>query len=111
MSFKKFKHTQLGENLLPVYLHYLLLYKLQPFCFVMRKVKIFDFLNNQWIMLLCIGSHSKGFALYHDKSLHIYFFYVQRQANNDFLKDVECSVNQKIKECMILLQIYVGSSK
>ena len=27
-----------------------------------------------------------GFALNHDKSLQIYFFYVKRQAKGDFLK-------------------------
>ena len=36
---------------------------------------------------------TNGFALNHDKSLQIYFFCVKRQAKNDFLKDVESTVN------------------
>ena len=36
---------------------------------------------------------TNGFALYYDKSLQIYFFCVKRQAKNDFLKDVESTVN------------------
>ena len=32
-------------------------------------------------------------ALNHDKNLQIYFFCVKRQANNDFLKDVERTVD------------------
>ena len=32
---------------------------------------------------------TNGFASNRDKSLHIYFFCVKRQAKNDFLKDVE----------------------
>ena len=35
---------------------------------------------------------TNGFALNHDKSLQIYFFCVQRQANNDFLKYVESTL-------------------
>ena len=35
---------------------------------------------------------TNGFALNHDKSLKIYFFWVHRQAKNDFLKDVESTV-------------------
>ena len=36
---------------------------------------------------------TNGFALNHDKNLHIYFFCVKRQAKNDFLKDVESTVD------------------
>ena len=35
---------------------------------------------------------TNGFALNHDRSLQIYFFCVQRQAKNDFPKDVERTV-------------------
>ena len=35
---------------------------------------------------------TNGFALNHDKSLQIYLFCVQRQAKNDFPKDVERTV-------------------
>ena len=39
---------------------------------------------------------TNGFALNHDKSLQIYFFYLKHWAKNDFLKDVESTVdNQK----------------
>ena len=40
---------------------------------------------------MCIGS---WFALNHDKSLQIDFFCVKRLANNDFLKDVESTVER-----------------
>ena len=36
---------------------------------------------------------TNGFALNHDKSLQMYFFYVKRQAKQDFLKDVESTVS------------------
>ena len=36
---------------------------------------------------------TNGFASNCDKSLHIYFFCVKRQAKNDFLKDVEKPFN------------------
>ena len=36
---------------------------------------------------------TKGLVLNHDKSLQIYFFCVKRQAKNDFLKDVESTVD------------------
>ena len=35
---------------------------------------------------------TNSFALYHNKSLQVYFFCVKRQAKNDFLKDVESTV-------------------
>ena len=41
---------------------------------------------------------TNGFALNHDKSLQIYFFCVKRQAKNDFLKDVESTVDERQKE-------------
>ena len=36
---------------------------------------------------------TNGFALSHDKKLQISFFCVKRQAKNDFLKDVESTVD------------------
>ena len=39
---------------------------------------------------------TNGFALNHDKSLQIYFFYIMRQAKNDFLKDVESTVDKSV---------------
>ena len=37
---------------------------------------------------------TNSFALNCDKNLQIYFFYVKRQAKNDFRKDVESRVDQ-----------------
>ena len=37
---------------------------------------------------------TNSFALNRDKSLQIYVFCVKRQAKNDFLKDVESTVDQ-----------------
>ena len=39
---------------------------------------------------------SNGFAFNHDKSLQTYIFCVKRQANNDFLKDVESTVGTDV---------------
>ena len=36
---------------------------------------------------------TNGFALNHDKNLQIYFLCVKHQAKNDFLKDVESTVD------------------
>ena len=41
---------------------------------------------------------TNGFALNHDKSLQIYFFCVKRQAKNDFLKDIESTVEHIAKQ-------------
>ena len=52
---------------------------------------------------------TNGFALNHDKSLQIYFFCVQRQAKNDFPKDVErtvgtvCMLSQRRLKLLIVL--------
>ena len=37
---------------------------------------------------------TNGFALNHDKRLQSYFFCVKRQEKNNFLKDVESTVNE-----------------
>ena len=39
---------------------------------------------------------TNGFALNHEKSLQIYFFCVKRQANNDFLKDIESTITNDL---------------
>ena len=47
---------------------------------------------------------TNGFALNHDKSLQIHFFYVKRQAKNDFLKDVESTVtiDHHVSKCFVV---------
>ena len=41
---------------------------------------------------------TNGFALNHDKSLQIYFFWVKRKVKNYFLKVVESTVVEMLKE-------------
>ena len=64
---------------------------LEDFCMAFANMQV----SEMWPMgfLSCILCYARGFALYHDKSLQIYFFCVKRQAKNNFLKDVESTVN------------------
>ena len=85
---------ELVENLAPSYLPYRFLHDFASFL-LWEKVKIFDFLKTND----CNESFhtqevtTNGFALDHDKSLQVYFFCVKCQAKNDFLKDVESTVD------------------
>ena len=50
----------------------------------MTRIKLFC----AWVVM------TNGFALHHDKSLQVYFFCVKPQSKNDFLKDVESTVEE-----------------
>ena len=90
-SFRKIEQAKLVENLPPSYLPYRFLQNLHSW----EKGKIFDFLktNDQNKTFCAYVVKTNGFALSHDKSLQIYFFFVKRQAKNDFPKDVESTVS------------------
>ena len=60
----------------------------------MGKSEIIWCFKNHWLeKKKCAQAvTTNGFALNHNKILHIYFFCVKRQAKNNFLEDVESTV-------------------
>ena len=85
---------EIVENLPLSYLPYRFLHNLHPFL-LCEKAKILDFLKTNVLnkTFCAYVVTTTAFALNHDKSLQIYFFCVKHQAKNNFLKDVESTVD------------------
>ena len=91
---EKIEQVELVENLAPNYLPCRFLHDFASFVLWGKSEKYLIFLKSMTrIKLFCtLVITTNGFALNHDKSLQIYFFFVKRQTKNYFLKDVESTV-------------------